>query len=65
MNDIKININLNFLNILLLVNIILKLIKIINWSWAIVLWPLWAEIALIIIILLIFWIIDKYFRYKI
>jgi len=65
MDNIKINVNLSFLNIILLVNIILKLIKIINWSWAVVLWPLWTEIAIIIIILLILWVIDKYFRYKI
>ena len=64
MDNIKINVNSSFLNIILLVNIILKLVKIINWSWTIVLWPLWAEIALIIIILLILWIMDKYFKYK-
>ena len=64
MNDIKINVNLSFLNIILLVNIILKLVKIINWSWIIILWPLWTEIVLIIIILLILWVIDKYFKYR-
>ena len=64
MDNIKINVNSSFLNIILLVNIILKLVKIINWSWTIVLWPLWTEIALILIILLILWVIDKYFKYK-
>ena len=62
MENIKIDVNLGFLNIVLLVNIILKLVKVINWSWAIVLWPLWAEIAIVIIMLWIVWIIDKYFR---
>ena len=64
MDNIKINVNFSFLNILLLINIVLKLIKIINWSWTIVLWPLWAEIALIIIIFLILWVIDKYFKHR-
>lgn len=62
MENIKIDVNLGFLNIVLLVNIILKLVKVINWSWAIVLWPLWAEIAIVIIILLILWIIKGIYR---
>jgi hypothetical protein len=62
MENIKIDVNLGFLNIVLLVNIILKLVKVINWSWAIVLWPLWAEIAIVTIMLLILWVIGKVYR---
>lgn len=45
------NYNYNGIGILdffLIVNVIFKLLGIINWSWWIVLWPLWAVIALFI-----------------
>lgn len=41
------------LDIILVVNIILKLIGIINWSWLVVLWPLWISIVIIIIFIII------------
>ena len=50
--------SIGLLDVILVVNIILKLIGIINWSWWIVLWPLWASIAIIIIFIIIikvFW----------
>jgi len=37
------------LDIILTVNIILKLIGLINWSWWTVLWPLWVDITFAII----------------
>lgn len=50
--------NIGLLDIILVVNIILKLIGVINWSWWVVLWPLWVSIAIIIIFIIIvkvFW----------
>lgn len=50
--------SLGLLDVILVVNIILKLIGIINWSWWVVLWPLWAGITIIIIFIIIvkvFW----------
>ena len=45
--------SIGLLDVILVVNIILKLIGVINWSWWIVLWPLWASIAIIIIFIII------------
>jgi uncharacterized protein YqhQ len=42
-----------FLDVILIVNIILKLLGSINWSWGVVLWPLWIEIILCIILIII------------
>ena len=50
--------SIGLLDVILVVNIVLKLIGIINWSWWVVLWPLWASIAIIIIFIIIvkvFW----------
>lgn len=44
---------IGFLDALLLIFIVLKLIGIITWSWWIVLIPLWIEIILVIIFILI------------
>ena len=41
---------LGILDVILIVNIILKLVGVITWSWGVVLWPLWITIALIILI---------------
>lgn len=45
-------INLDFLSLLCLVFITLKLCKVIAWSWLWVLSPLWGQIALMLLILL-------------
>ena len=45
--------SIGLLDVILVVNIVLKLIGVINWSWWIVLWPLWASIAIIIIFIII------------
>ena len=45
-----------FFDLLLLVNIVLKLCGVITWSWAVVLWPLWVSLGLLAVILLTFWI---------
>lgn len=50
--------SIGLLDIILVVNIILKLIGVINWSWWVVLWPLWVSIAILIIFIIIvkvFW----------
>ena len=50
--------SIGLLDVILVVNIILKLIGVINWSWWVVLWPLCVSIAIIIIFIIIvkvFW----------
>ena len=47
------NIGLNFTEGLTLVFIVLKLCKVISWSWLWVLSPLWIGLALLVIILII------------
>lgn len=44
---------IGLLDVILVVNIILKLIGVINWSWWVVLWPLWVSIAILIIFIII------------
>lgn len=55
----KIDIKLNFFAILLIVNIVLKLLNVITWSWWIVLWPLWASLIITAIVLIVFYITIK------
>lgn len=45
--------SIRLLDVILVVNIVLKLIGVINWSWWVVLWPLWVSIAILIIIIII------------
>jgi len=45
---------IGFFDALLLINIVLKLTGFIEWSWWVVLWPLWISIFIIIIIIIIF-----------
>ena len=47
------NTGIGFLDVILVVNIILKLIGLINWSWWVVLWPLWVSIVIAIICIII------------
>lgn len=44
---------LGITGVLLIVFIVLKLVGVINWSWWIVLIPLWINLALLIIVLAI------------
>lgn len=52
--------------LLLVAFIVLKLVKVINWSWWWVLSPMWITIGLVIIILIAYWMItliqDKKWR---
>lgn len=54
-NENKVNVNVGggFLGLLTIAFIILKLCKVITWSWVWVLCPLWAGFALAIVILII------------
>jgi hypothetical protein len=45
---------ISFFDLLLIVNIVLKLTGVINWSWWVVLWPLWIGIIVLIIFIIIF-----------
>lgn len=52
-----------FMDILLLINIVLKLAgigEVATWGWALVLWPLWFEIGIFaIIMLVVIWLIKR------
>lgn len=53
---------IGLLDLILVVNIVLKLIGVITWSWWIVLWPLWVDIIIIIVIIIALFIIDGKFK---
>lgn len=55
---------MNFLEALLLVFIILKLCKIINWSWWWVLSPMWIPLALWLILLIITIVAELLYKLK-
>lgn len=38
------------LEVILIVNIILKFFNLIDWSWSVTLWPLWTELIIIAIV---------------
>lgn len=40
---------LGLMDVILIVNIILKIVGVISWSWWVVLWPLWFTIVLVIL----------------
>ena len=53
---------IGLLDVILIVNIILKLLKvstIATWTWAAVLWPLWVELGFLAIAIIIAIIIIK------
>ena len=52
-------VGLSFLDVLLVVFIALKIAKVIDWSWWLVLLPLWIQIGLVIIIMIVIYIISK------
>ena len=55
---------MSFLEVLLLVFIVLKLCKVINWSWWWVLSPFWIPLGLAIILLLISGFIKLIYKSK-
>lgn len=56
-NNIASRGGIGFAGLLTIVFIVLKLCKIINWSWIWVLSPIWISVALAILLLVIFVII--------
>jgi hypothetical protein len=50
---------LKLLDVLLVVFIILKLLKVITWSWWLVLIPLWIQLALAVIGIIVIVILEK------
>ena len=50
---------LSFLDVLLVVFIALKIAKVISWSWWLVLLPLWIQIGLVIIMMIVIYIVSK------
>jgi len=55
------HVSLGFLDVLTLIFITLKLTDVINWSWWAVLSPIWIQLVLIIITVIILLIL-KYFK---
>lgn len=49
--------SVGFGGLLTLVFIVLKLCKVINWSWVWVLSPLWISIGLVVLILLFYYVV--------
>lgn len=55
------HVSLGFLDVLTLIFITLKLTNVINWSWWAVLSPIWIQLVLIIITVIVLLIL-KYFK---
>lgn len=53
MNDKQASDGIDFTGLLTIVFIVLKLCGVITWSWVWVLFPLWASVALDVIVLII------------
>lgn len=53
------NTGVGILGVLLIVFIALKLVGVVTWSWWVVLIPLWIEIGLLIIVILVIVWLDK------
>lgn len=51
------NNSLGFVSILTLIFIVLKLCKIINWNWILVLSPIWIWIIILILMCIIYYIL--------
>lgn len=55
---------LGLCSVLTIIFVVLKLLGVINWSWLWVLCPIWIDLLLTIVVLIIFAIIDWHFRNK-
>jgi hypothetical protein len=58
-NNVNVSSGIGFMGVLQIAFIVLKLVKVINWSWIWVLSPTWIPLSITIICLLIVWIIYK------
>ena len=59
-NEVKTNGEIGFCGLLAIVFIVLKLTKVISWSWWWVLSPIWIPTALVVVLLLV-WVITNVF----
>lgn len=64
MNSSERSSGIGICGVLTIVFVVLKLVGVINWSWLWVLCPLWIDILLTVIVLVIIAIIDKRTRKK-
>lgn len=49
----------NFVDLLQIAFIVLKLCGVINWSWVVVLSPIWISLIIIVILHVIIWFMDE------
>ncbi len=49
---------MGILEVILIINVALKFFNLIDWSWNLIFWPFWAELAIILIIYLKDWLED-------
>lgn len=59
MSDNNSSNGIGFCGLLTIVFIVLKLTKVINWSWLWVLSPLWIDFVLAVILLTIYYIVEE------
>ena len=63
-NNTTVNTGMKFCDVLLIVFIVLKLCKVINWSWWWVLSPFWIPLGLAIILLLVSGLLKLIYKSK-
>ena len=59
-NNVNVNGGIGFMGLLQIVFIVLKLVKVISWSWVWVLCPTWIPFLISIICILIIWLASKF-----
>lgn len=64
MNNNKSSSGIGILTVVQIVFVILKLCKVINWSWWLVLMPLWIDIACVVILSIVLVIINNHDKKK-
>lgn len=61
-NDVKVNGGIGFGGLLTIVFIVLKLTKVIDWSWWWVTCPLWIPVAIFVVLVIIVLLIRMFAR---
>lgn len=61
-NDVKVNGGIGFGGLLAIVFIVLKLTKVIDWSWWWVTCPLWIPVAIFVVLVIIVLLIRMFVR---
>ena len=61
-NDVKVNGGIGFAGLLAIVFIVLKLTKVIDWSWWWVTCPLWIPVAIFVVLVIIVLLIRMFVR---